>query len=50
MIEKTSKEVGSLRMVFFVIAYCSWNETFYLNYALFCVFSFSFKSAETLLK
>lgn len=37
-------------MVVFVIAYCSWNETFYLNCALFCVFSFSFKSAETLLK
>lgn len=39
-------------MVFFVIAYWSWNETFYLNYALLCgfFFSFSFKSAETLPK
>lgn len=41
-------------MVFFVIAYCSWNETFYLNYILFCgvfgVFFFSFKSAEKLPK
>lgn len=44
-------------MVFFVIAYCSWNETFYLNYTLLlfgcCFYLFIyyyFKSAEMLPK